>query len=514
MANTSVLCPQERLTASSPSFSRFAARRRLPAMVAILLALGLARSAAGQAPVTPQALVAPMLRAADVFALAQRCGSPDPIEQSYEVTRRHVFAGPPFGERDLLAFEENRFFIYAMGEAPNEATGGALAQDEASPYVRRFLFLKPRIFLVDDLIRKTPSKRIQWGLDSHDVPPEITGRRARIAHADGDLVCETLLPREVKHEITRLTLKSPQIPGLQREEHHLWVTPQSGAVPVRFLHLLQICKAGQQAPEAKAEVVEKEDQLELTVSASDRTFRLTLPPAGAGAGRIEVVQVDGETLLERRVLPSGILPHGPEGTRLLERWDSAYRRGGRPGWDTGRPSSTLKRAVEDGTLRPCRVLELGCGSGTNAIYLAGQGFDVTAIDIAPTALSQGLQKAREAGVQVRWVLADVLAPPPLEPFDLIFDRGCYHGVRRQNAAGYVEAIRRLSRPGTRVLILAGNANDPRRGGGPPKIKEEEIRADFSSFEFEWLREARFDSRDPAGKGALAWSILLRRKKGP
>jgi SAM-dependent methyltransferase len=198
----------------------------------------------------------------------------------------------------------------------------------------------------------------------------------------------------------------------------------------------------------------------------------------------------------------------------VERWDAAYRDGRRPGWDTGRPSSELKKAVEDGTIRACRAVVLGCGTGTNAIYLAGKGFDVTGIDIAPTALAHAEQKARKAGVRVRWMVADVLAPPALEPFDLIYDRGCYHGVRRQSAAGYVEAVRRLSRPGTRLLILAGNANEPRRYG-PPRIKEEEIRADFSArFEFEWLRETKFDTRDAASSGALAWSILLRRKEEP
>jgi len=157
---------------------------------------------------------------------------------------------------------------------------------------------------------------------------------------------------------------------------------------------------------------------------------------------------------------------------------------------------------------------LGCGLGTNAIYLAGKGFDVTGIDVAPTALSRAEEKARKAGVKVRWLLADVLAPPELDPFDLIYDRGCYHGVRRQSAAAYVNAVCRLSRPGTRLLLLAGNANEAGRGG-PPPVKEEEFRGDFSeSFDFEWLRETRFDTRNSAAKGALAWSALLRRKKEP
>jgi cyclopropane fatty-acyl-phospholipid synthase-like methyltransferase len=144
--------------------------------------------------------------------------------------------------------------------------------------------------------------------------------------------------------------------------------------------------------------------------------------------------------------------------------------------------------------------------------LASEGFDVTGIDIAPTALNICRKKAEEAGVKVQRLLADVLALPEMEPVDFIFDRGCYHGVRRQNAAGYVESIRRISRPGTRVLILAGNANEERHYG-PPRVKEEELRGDFEeSFEFLWLKETNFDTREEGGKGALAWSALLTRKE--
>jgi hypothetical protein len=130
---------------------------------------------------------------------------------------------------------------------------------------------------------------------------------------------------------------------------------------------------------------------------------------------------------------------------------------------------------------------------------------------AATAVTRAEAGARKAGVRVRWLVADVLAPPKLEPFDFLFDRGCYHHVRRVNAAGFVDVARRLSHAGSRFLILAGSANETRRGG-PPRIKESEIRGDFSeSLDFQHLREIRFDSRDPNRKGALAWSALLRRR---
>ena len=197
--------------------------------------------------------------------------------------------------------------------------------------------------------------------------------------------------------------------------------------------------------------------------------------------------------------------------KLVERWDARYRDDGRPAWDTGRPSSNLKRMLEKKNLQPCRVLELGCGTGVNAVYLAEQGFEVTAIDIAPTALTLAKQRADEAGVEVEWIQADVLTPPPLESFDLIFDRGCYHHISQYDSPGYAETLRRLSHAGTRAMILAGSPADGNRGG-PPRIEEETIRRDFSTmFDFEWLRDIHFDARDPNVKGPSAWSIHLRRK---
>jgi len=253
---------------------------------------------------------------------------------------------------------------------------------------------------------------------------------------------------------------------------------------------------------------------DLKIRTGIHRFYLALPLQLGEPVWIAVESSDGSTVLPKRRLPDGVLPLGPKGMRLLESWDSRYRGSSRPSWDKGFPSSHLKAAVEDVRIKPGRAVVLGCGTGTNAIYLAEKGFDVTAIDIAPTALNLAEDKAKKANVKVRWVLADVLAPPAdLEPFDFIFDRGCYHGVRRGNARGYVEAAKQLSQPGTEILILAGNANEEGRYG-PPRVKEEELRGDFSSdFDFIRLDTVRFDSRLSSRQGALAWSVLLRRKDG-
>jgi SAM-dependent methyltransferase len=179
-------------------------------------------------------------------------------------------------------------------------------------------------------------------------------------------------------------------------------------------------------------------------------------------------------------------------------------------WDSGVPSKELIRVLDAEKIKPCRAVELGCGTGTNAIYLASRGFDVTGLDCSATALEQARTKAVEAGVNVRFLEADLCRfKLDLEPFDFIFDRGCYHSVRRLDIAGFLQTLRRLSKPGTRYLVLTGNANE--KTEGPPRVHEHEIRIDLEGlFEIQFIREFRFDVSDPP-EGFLAWSCLMTRR---
>jgi hypothetical protein len=85
-------------------------------------------------------------------------------------------------------------------------------------------------------------------------------------------------------------------------------------------------------------------------------------------------------------------------------------------------------------------------------------------------------------------------------------------VRDENLSAYLQTVRRLSRPGTQFLLLAGNAEEATPGYSLPRVTEEELRNDFLSlFDFEWLRQARFEVSRPGVVGPLAWSALLRRR---
>lgn len=194
-------------------------------------------------------------------------------------------------------------------------------------------------------------------------------------------------------------------------------------------------------------------------------------------------------------------------------WDQSYRERQTP-WDTGLRSRELARVLDEEPIRPGRAVELGCGTGTNAVFLAQRGFDVTGFDLSAVALDEARRKTANAGVSVEFIEADLCRLEWTgEPFDFLFDRGCYHCARRGDLAGYQETVRRLSRAGSRYLVLAGNAREQTEQG-PPRVTEAEIRADLGGlFDVEWIREFRFE--DAGGvDGPLGWSCLLvRRNEG-
>jgi len=408
--------------------------------------------------------------------------------------------------KSLVAFEENSSFIYASLDLSDAEP--ARRPPVTSFRTRHLIFLKPSTFVLDDQIEaSSPAASAEWLLHSASQP-SMRGRFASFVEDNYELTCETLWPERATGQVTR-----QQSEHKLSEGYVLRVVPKEPLRGIRFLHVLRLRRRGDESSTAQTRLVSKGDELHLTIEASQRTYQIVLPGARTGAGEIEISGKDANSRLGRRFFPAGVLPDGREGVRLLELWDSSYRGGKRPFWDAGLPSGELRRVVEQGVIRPGRAVDLGCGSGTDAIYLASKGFDVTAIDIAPTALSLARDKADRAGIKVRWLLANVLSLPKLEPFEFIFDRGCYHEVRFDNAAAYVETVRRLSRLGnTRFLLLAGNPNEASMQYAPPQVAEEDIRADFSSlFDFEWLQETRFETSNPAARGPLAWSVMLRRK---
>jgi len=191
-------------------------------------------------------------------------------------------------------------------------------------------------------------------------------------------------------------------------------------------------------------------------------------------------------------------------------WDETYKKGQTP-WDSGTPCSELVRLLEEEIISPCQALDLGCGTGTNAIYLSQLGFDVTAVDISQVAIDKARGRVAAAGVSVNLMI--VKLPGiflPGKVFDFVFDRGCFHAIETNERRLYAEMLKEITKEGSIFLLLTGNAREPRTPG-PPTMTEEEIRSTFLPyFDFLWIRDFRFDTTDD-GPGPLGHSCLMKRK---
>lgn len=159
-----------------------------------------------------------------------------------------------------------------------------------------------------------------------------------------------------------------------------------------------------------------------------------------------------------------------------------YRVGFTP-WDTGHVPSALRELVEGpGALPASRALDVGCGTGTQAVYLAEHGWQVTGIDAVSRPLNRARARAAEAGVSVDWVEADAsrLTELGLAPgFGLVLDRGCFHGLSDSERAACAAGVTALTEPGAALLMMAFAPN--RIAATPAGIDESELLARFSGW---------------------------------
>ncbi len=138
-----------------------------------------------------------------------------------------------------------------------------------------------------------------------------------------------------------------------------------------------------------------------------------------------------------------------------ETFQTAYRAGAPPPWDTGIvPPEVQALVAGQGALPPGRALDIGCGTGVSAVYLAAHGWQVTGIDFIAAAIRQARARAAAAGLseaQVRFTRASVTAPdflPGHPPVSLWLDIGCMHSFSG-------EALEQYARHATRLVAPAG-----------------------------------------------------------
>lgn len=197
------------------------------------------------------------------------------------------------------------------------------------------------------------------------------------------------------------------------------------------------------------------------------------------------------------------MPHRP--------WNESYASGQLP-WDTGEPEPLLVDFVTAGGVTPGPTLEIGSGTGTNAIWMAQRGFDVLGVDVSPLAVERARAKMDGRALRCRFAAGDFLAGPPADgPFQFVFDRGCFHVFdepgERQRFAAHVAVV---LAPGGLWLSLIGSTEGPARDVGPPRRTARDVtQAIEPALEIVELRSADFGSHN-----AKAWFCLSRRRTIP
>lgn len=196
-------------------------------------------------------------------------------------------------------------------------------------------------------------------------------------------------------------------------------------------------------------------------------------------------------------------------------WDDRYQAGDTP-WDVGTPDRHLTGFVEARQPGRARALEAGCGTGTNALWLAGRGYRVTAVDLSALALERARAKA-PPGAPCTFERLDFLAEtPPGGPFDLVFDRGCFHVFDEPaDRRRFAERVAALLAPGGLWLSLIGSTEGPERQEGPPRRSARDVaEAVEPALELVELRRISLHGPGAAPQAPLAWFSLARRRELP
>ncbi len=134
----------------------------------------------------------------------------------------------------------------------------------------------------------------------------------------------------------------------------------------------------------------------------------------------------------------------------------------KPPWDTGISPPELLNFIEQHP--PGHALDLGCGTGTNVLTLLQHDWQVTGVDFTARAIKKAQKRVRQAGYHAEFLVDDVTDLHTLsQPYDLILDIGCFHGLPQDSKRKYLLNLKRLLAPGG-YFLLYGFLNKPGDSG--------------------------------------------------
>jgi len=190
-------------------------------------------------------------------------------------------------------------------------------------------------------------------------------------------------------------------------------------------------------------------------------------------------------------------------------WDASYH-DGPPPWDIGHPQPAVARLARDRFAGA--VLDAGCGTGENALYIASMGLPVLGVDVAETALAIARQKAAERGIAVQFTAADALHLERLgRTFNTVLDCGLFHAFEGDERPQYVASLASVTEHGGTLYVLCFSDGAP--DTGPHPVSEKELRAAFDArngWEIASIEPDRIRTRFHDERGAPAWFATIKR----
>jgi ubiquinone/menaquinone biosynthesis C-methylase UbiE len=151
---------------------------------------------------------------------------------------------------------------------------------------------------------------------------------------------------------------------------------------------------------------------------------------------------------------------------------------GVPPWDIGRAQPEVVRIAEAGGFAE-PVIDVGCGTGENALELASRGLEVLGIDASPRAIDAAKAKASERGISAKFLVADALALDSLDRrFRTALDCGVFHVFEDSERPIYVASLASVLEPGGVLHLLCFSDRQP-GSFGPRRVSQQELRDSFA-----------------------------------